>query len=53
MASRVRTENACLRASFAEQEATPTFTLDQQVKLARREMGEEKWRKLNSEWSKS
>lgn len=53
MASRVRTENACLRASFAEQEATPTFTLDRQIEQARREMGEARWRKLNSDWSKS
>ena len=49
MQSRTRTEHACLLAALAE----PTFTLDRQIEQARREMGEEKWRKLNSEWSKS
>lgn len=53
MPSRVRTENACLRASFAEQEAAPTFTLDRQIEQARREMGPDRWAKLQAEWSKS
>ena len=51
MQSRTRTEHACLLAALRER--APTFTLDRQIEQARREMGEEKWRKLNSEWSKS
>ena len=28
----------------------PTYTLDRQIAEARREMGEEKWQRLNAEW---
>ena len=31
-------------------EWAPTYTLDQAVREARQEMGEERWQQLNAEW---
>jgi len=37
----------------AGHEAAPTYTLDREIARARAEMGEEKWARLNAEWSDS
>lgn len=60
--TRQRTIAACLKAADRdarhrfikpedrEPEWMPTFTLDQQIADARREMGEARWAELNREW---
>ena len=53
MPSKTRTEAACLLAALTDRSCEPTFTLDRQIEQARREMGEGRWKQLNSEWSKA
>lgn len=38
-------------APIWQPEFTPSFTLDRQIAVARKDMGEKRWSELNGEWA--